>query len=484
MICLMKGAVTQEHGKRIINFRVIREFAGSFSELRYIERVQEDARLELPDQGVRAIELAEFGPLTVGMSLSGRWSVGRLTWLSDSVIVLATDGGEPVEFALCPSSPDSPSSPFDVTNIAIGYRPTSRPFSAFSAPGLKIGQLMSSVVGGSGASFSDMKELALFGHVREQDEQLADHLLERHPDGKVYIRMTEQCQERCVFCFFFSTPQAERVVVRKDLERVLDTLDPASTSQVILTGGEPTLVPDFVEYVNVLRDRGFHDIVIQTNGILLDRPGMLDKLAPIANEIGFGFSLHAATEATSDLVTSVSRGFFPHKLESIRRASAMGFKIKILMVMVRSNLKEMTEFVELCADLTQGRPTTIQFSLPVTRGLMAENRELYPSLTEIASELPRAVRRGRELGLFVSVCHLCSVPACSLPDDLEYLETTWFKRGPEHWWEAERSYGKVCQSCIMRPWCSGVSREYLDWFGEGELTPFQTSSTVLVGVDD
>jgi uncharacterized radical SAM superfamily Fe-S cluster-containing enzyme len=85
------------------------------------------------------------------------------------------------------------------------------------------------------------------------------------------IDLTNRCNMRCPICFanagaagYVYEPSYEQIVEQL---RALREMDPYPATAVQLTGGEPTIHPDFLRIVSAARDMGFSHIQVATNGI-------------------------------------------------------------------------------------------------------------------------------------------------------------------------------------------------------------------------
>lgn len=457
----------------------IHDYARRFSEYAIVRAIAPKAqRIDVPIERLGAAltppRKVRFGPLESGAALVTGWRTGELRAAGERVRIELVREGDGASAWLSLYAPESagPSGPFDVGGVRIAYERTPLPFAAFEPAGRELARRLGVALEGGSATALFKAWRDALGSQKVRTHKLPDtEALEIRPDGKVYLRITDSCQERCVFCFFYDTDEIDNLVRHHELGELVEQLDPTGIQQVILTGGEPTLNPRLPEYVGTLHRRGFKEIILQTNGVKLAEPGWLEQLLPYRDRLGIGFSLHAATEDANDRLTTVAKGFFPRKIEGLRRASALGFRTKITLVLNRMNLPELVPFVELCRDVTGTSDTFVQFSLPSFEGRMNLFLDTYPRLEEIAAHAPAAFRRARELDLKVALCHQCQVPPCVVPDDVQHLESMWFADTPAMW-SHDRAYGPQCGGCALRPRCSGVWKGYADQFGLAALKPF------------
>jgi hypothetical protein len=83
------------------------------------------------------------------------------------------------------------------------------------------------------------------------------------------VEITDNCNLRCPICFAGSGPER---AVHKPLETVIAMLDAVVANEgtpdvVQLSGGEPTLHPDFFAIVDAARQRPIRHLMINTNGL-------------------------------------------------------------------------------------------------------------------------------------------------------------------------------------------------------------------------
>jgi uncharacterized radical SAM superfamily Fe-S cluster-containing enzyme len=96
------------------------------------------------------------------------------------------------------------------------------------------------------------------------------------------IEINEHCNLTCPVCFAESSPAREKHLPLATIERMLDALvaSEGEPDLVQISGGEPTLHPNFFEILAAVRARPIRHVMINTNGIRLARePDFAKQLA-------------------------------------------------------------------------------------------------------------------------------------------------------------------------------------------------------------
>ena len=96
------------------------------------------------------------------------------------------------------------------------------------------------------------------------------------------IEINEHCNLTCPVCFADSSPARGRHLPLPVIERMLDALvaSEGEPDLVQLSGGEPTLHPDFFAVLDAVRARPVRHVMINTNGLRLSQePDFVARLA-------------------------------------------------------------------------------------------------------------------------------------------------------------------------------------------------------------
>lgn len=96
------------------------------------------------------------------------------------------------------------------------------------------------------------------------------------------IEITDRCNLSCPTCYAMSSPHYGRHRTLEEVERMLDIIV-ASEGQpdvVQISGGEPTIHPQFFEILDIAKRKPIKHLMVNTNGIRIAQdPGFAERLA-------------------------------------------------------------------------------------------------------------------------------------------------------------------------------------------------------------
>ena len=96
------------------------------------------------------------------------------------------------------------------------------------------------------------------------------------------IEVTDNCNLRCPTCYANSGPERQTHRSLRQIERMLDraVANEGEPSIVQISGGEPTVHPQFFEILRMARERPIGHLMINTNGVrIANEPGFAERLA-------------------------------------------------------------------------------------------------------------------------------------------------------------------------------------------------------------
>ena len=184
----------------------------------------------------------------------------------------------------------------------------------------------------------------------------------------VLIEITERCNLSCPTCFAGSTPEHSKRLSLEEFTRQVDQLASGGkrgSDMIQLSGGEPTIHPDFRAMVALLFERGFTKVCVNSNGIKLASRKFVERLARCRgddeeNELfvylqfdGFEQQTHETLRGRSDLLGI--------KRRALANCREHGISVHPVMTLTREvNEHEVGQFVQLALDHPELKNVVIQ----------------------------------------------------------------------------------------------------------------------------
>jgi SynChlorMet cassette radical SAM/SPASM protein ScmF len=194
------------------------------------------------------------------------------------------------------------------------------------------------------------------------------------PLTSLYLYIAGNCNLACRHCWIVPTYVPSKgggeavdnslgYIKLEHVSKAIREAKPLGLQSVKLTGGEPTLHPQFRELLTLIHNEGLR-IHIETNGTLIDK-----DLARFMKEAGVEFvsvSLDGARAETHDHMRGVP-GSYDRALAGIRALAAVGYPVQAICTLHRGNVAEVDELITLSEALGCD---SIKFNIlqPVGRG--------------------------------------------------------------------------------------------------------------------
>lgn len=283
------------------------------------------------------------------------------------------------------------------------------------------------------------------------------------------------CNNLCTFCV--QGDKRERIQPR-DVEEMKQILrdERARTSEVVFTGGEPTVHKDLLQVVAYARSLGYRVIQLQTNGRRLSHGPYLDA-AVRAGVNQISPSLHGSTPELHDALTRAP-GSFGQTRRGIEAARSRGLMVITNSVVTQQNLADLPALARLLVSLDVQQ---IQFAyvhpegtalrefdavvprFSVARPFLHEALDIVQAagITAFAEAVPYCFMQGHEAHVVESV-----IPDTRIMDKpMVIADYTAYRL------EQGKAKGPQCQRCTFDGVCEGPWREYPDGYGWDEFVP-------------
>jgi MoaA/NifB/PqqE/SkfB family radical SAM enzyme len=197
-----------------------------------------------------------------------------------------------------------------------------------------------------------------------------------------HIKLTENCQARCISCNYWKTRWQDSISTERAIH-LLNECAGCGIRSLRLTGGEPLLRKDMFEVLKQAKTSSFENIIVQTNGLLLKKLHNEVNNSPITK---VAVSVDGL-ETTNDLIRGIN-GYFGLALEGIKLLR--GKKVVLSVTLNKMSAQELHRLKEVANEVGAEIETNI-----LSRSLSflkdADTAALWPEGAD-AAEIERFVR--------------------------------------------------------------------------------------------
>ncbi len=224
------------------------------------------------------------------------------------------------------------------------------------------------------------------------DPKLTEHEEAAH-DKRNWVRLTYDCNDHCIFCLDAHAHDGEMRDPAEVKAQILDGRRKGAT-RLILSGGEPTIHPRYVDFIRLGRLAGYRKIQTVTNGRMFAYRDFLTRCV----DAGLGeitFSIHGPNARIHDALVGV-RGAFDEEVRGLDNALEDGRLIVNIDVCVnRGNVKVLPEIIETF--VARGvREYDLLHVIPFGRAFVDGRDTLFYDLEEMQPFLQKAFAWSRE----------------------------------------------------------------------------------------
>jgi MoaA/NifB/PqqE/SkfB family radical SAM enzyme len=292
------------------------------------------------------------------------------------------------------------------------------------------------------------------------------------------IPFWNKCNNKCVMCTnlpAFAEQPGDNYGLKGQigkLERYLKGLGSVYLKNaeraefVSLTGGEPTLHPDFFKLLSYFRKRlpGV-PITLLSNGRRFADEKFAGKFCAVARPpFSVAIALHGPSARVHDAVAGV-KGSFAQTARGLKNLLSLpgAPRVEIRLIIHKKTAAALGKTLEF---LLKNFPDTSRYSVTAIHyeieGMsLANHRKLALTLSDSAARLGACLPL---IGCFKDF-RLYHFPLCLVRKELRPL--CWITLPPE-----DRVYPeKKCGRCVLKKKCLGLMLEYQNMFGDSELRP-------------
>jgi len=249
----------------------------------------------------------------------------------------------------------------------------------------------------------------------------------------------------------------------ENIKRRWENIRLKSKDSICLTGGEPTIHPDFFNITSWFRKKfPENQIALATNGRMFCYSDFTKKLFKI-NDLVVEIALHGYNVQSHDMITRVPHSFEQtvkgiHNILKYKNDS-QNIEIRIIITkLTYRNLDKILAFIYQEFNISKIRDVVLIFL--EMEGQAKDNFDLVKiTYKEVMKTLPVVVTKWAS---YFNDFRLYHFPLCVLPHNLrQYAWST--LRGDEI------IFLPCCKDCALRRKCVGIHRDYYTLIGQKEF---------------
>jgi MoaA/NifB/PqqE/SkfB family radical SAM enzyme len=219
-------------------------------------------------------------------------------------------------------------------------------------------------------------------------------------ERKFWLRLTRACNNKCAFCLDYTSHNNTsyslkylRTMIKRGYERNFN-----GKQRLVLSGGEPTINPNYLEIIKIGKNVGFDKIQTITNG----RMFYYKKFIRQAEQVGLDeitFSLHGHTPQLHDQLTGIN-GSFNQAIGGLKNALSLNFIVNIDIVVNKKNYKKLLEIIKFYYKLgvTEFDLLTI---MPYGRAWDENFKSLFYNLNKFKPVFQKIIEYGEKHNLVI-----------------------------------------------------------------------------------
>lgn len=278
---------------------------------------------------------------------------------------------------------------------------------------------------------------------------------------ELFLTLTRTCNERCIFCIDLPFHNGLMLDAKLICDKISEGLREGKKG-LLLSGGEPTIHPDFIHFVQFGKSIGYENITVITNGRKLSDKDFCERsIRAGLNEIIF--AVHGTTPDVHDALVD-RKGAFEETMMGLKNAKDTGAcALQAQTIVNKLNYKTLPEMSEMLSPLGVRKLTFINV-MPTEESVREYKDILFYNVEDALPYLKQAVERAKKNAMTVSMKkfplwmydalgELLDFPAHFVEEVLNKdRKTNVFTDFLHHGGELS-CYGETCRYCFLKDFC-------------------------------
>lgn len=306
----------------------------------------------------------------------------------------------------------------------------------------------------------------------------------------IYLAVWYQCNQKCLGCPVNQNENKDKSLTLEEivahLDAVSEQLQPGERVEVTISGGEPTLHPDFFEILEVLKRFGFY-VALLTNADRFGNREFCDnflkhvdiaRLTVVTTIHGSRKEIHEQQNGTA--------GSFERSIRGLQYLSFRGVNVSVKHCITAENYTDTADFIRFVDDSFHPSVSIQLWGLDYA-GLTREQAEkLYAPFSQMRDAIEDGlddylrIRRRNYRRLTLHNLPLCSIDPYywelmpeATGEDTAYFEYFDPTTQMYHVGDESGKFSAHCADCAVNEHCCGAYRSLFEYFGDDAVAPVQ-----------
>ena len=293
-----------------------------------------------------------------------------------------------------------------------------------------------------------------------------------------YMVFGYACNQKCICCPCEKDQRLKKVIEIKELQKEIDRMVEIGVTDVTVSGGEPTVYPNFFEVITYLVNKDLN-IHILSNSEKFANIEFAKKFVETTRgkNVTVTTTFHSYKELEHEKQNG-SKGSFNRSLNGLKFLDENNIQVSLKQCITSYNYKDLKNFIKFLTDNFSAR-AEIQFwgidlcgmDEKSARKYFVEFKEIKPYIEE-ALDYFESINTNRNQLLTLNNLPLCMFDCYywnyfTLPSNRYYID---YKDQEEH--SFSQNFGLpfiACKSCNFAKYCKGTYLSVYDMFGNSVI---------------
>lgn len=286
------------------------------------------------------------------------------------------------------------------------------------------------------------------------------------------------CNQKCICCPCEKDQRLKKVIEIKELQKEIDRMVEIGVTDVTVSGGEPTVYPNFFEVITYLVNKDLN-IHILSNSEKFANIEFAKKFVETTRgkNVTVTTTFHSYKELEHEKQNG-SKGSFNRSLNGLKFLDENNIQVSLKQCITSYNYKDLKNFIKFLTDNFSARAEIQFWGIDLcgmdeknARKYFVEFKEIKPYIEE-ALDYFESINTNRNQLLTLNNLPLCMCDCYywnyfTLPSNRYYID---YKDQEEH--SFSQNFGLpfiACKSCNFAKYCKGTYLSVYDMFGNSVI---------------